>query len=470
MTNAQLLLKNAHYYANGTFLKGDIVVRDGKIAAIHDGSDCGCQGPAAMRTIDAQNLLVLPGIIDSHVHVREPGRVDREDFFTGSRAAAAGGVTTFCEMPLADPPPNSVENLQRRIRLAEEKSLVDIAFYGAAGYANRFDLQTLVDAGVIGFKSFLHPAPAGREGEFAGLTVDDPGKLYMMLAAGAQTTGRYGFHCENAQLIAALEAELHQKGEEDYDFHYKSRPDVAEVESVATVLRFAEATGAKIEIVHITVPEACQLVKEAKLRGLDVIAETCFHYLVYDDSAIDQFGPYAKCNPPLRSRADVEGLWQYIADGTISIVGSDHAPFIPEEKAVGVREGIWRAYSGMPGVELLLPMMLNQVAAGRLTIEKMVQLISENTAKNFGLYPRKGCIAPGSDADFTIIDLNQSYTIRVADMKCKNPEINKMFDGVQVQGKPLYTIVRGRVIMENGLVDEGARGYGRFVASNNRKK
>ena len=123
----------------------------------------------------------------------------------------------------------------------------------------------------------------------------------------------------------------------------------------------------------------------------------------------------------------------------------------------------------MPGVELLLPMMLNQVAAGRLTMEKMVQLISENTAKNFNLYPRKGCISPGSDADFTIIDPNRSYTIRVADMKCKNPEINKMFDGVQVQGKPLYTIVRGRVIMENGLVDEGARGYGRFVPSNNKK-
>lgn len=461
----ELLIRNARYYANDTFLEGDILVKGGKIATI--AAPNSYEGKAE-RTIDATGLCVLPGIVDSHVHFREPGRTDREDFFTGSRAAAAGGVTTFCEMPIAYPPPYSVEVLENRIKLAEEKSIVDMAFYGSAGYENRQDFQKLLDAGVIGFKTFLHPAPEGREGEFIGLTVGDDGELFMMLKAAAETDGIYSFHCENSSLISALEKHYHEIGEEDYSFHYKSRPNVAEVESVATILHFAEATGAKVEIVHISAPQACQMVKEAQGRGVKVIAETCFHYLAFDTGDIDKHGPYAKCNPPLRSREDVEKLWTYVLDGTITMVGSDHAPFTKEEKEIGVREGIWRAYSGMPAIELLLPLMLKQVNEGRLSLIQMIKLISENTAKNFGLYPKKGCLAVGSDADFAIVDLNQEYTLKIQDMKSHAREINLLFEGIKVKGKPAYTIVRGNVVMENGEVSEANRGYGRYVARKNK--
>ncbi|MGI5891837.1 MAG: dihydroorotase [Bacillota bacterium] len=457
----QLLLKNAQYYANGTFFTGDIFVDDGKIKAI-----CNCDAccdRSADTVIDTKGLWVLPGVVDSHVHFREPGRCDREDFYTGSLAAAAGGVTTVCEMPMAHPPVYSAEVLADRIKLAEEKSLVDIAFYGAAGFENRYELQKVLDAGIVAFKTFLHPAPLGREGEFKGLTVNDDGELFMMMQEAAKTDGRLMFHCENYRLINHMEAWLKENGVTDYSFHYKSRPNIAEVESVSTIIQFAKALGAKVGISHVSVPESCELVKNAQAQGVDIIAETCFHYLIFDDSYIDKFGPYAKCNPPLRSRMDVEGLWNYIADGTISMIGSDHAPFVKEEKEIGITEPIWKAYSGMPGIEVMLPLLLQKVAEGRFSLAQMSALISENTCKNFGIYPQKGCIAEGSDADFVIIDLEQKYTLGKEDMYTKAKDINLLFDGLTVQGRPLYTILRGQILMKQGRVDVSKRGYGCYL-------
>ena len=460
----QLVIKNANYFANNRFNLGDILINDGKV------SDIVTSDPdheySTRKIIDAQGLLVLPGIIDSHVHFREPGNTEREDFFSGSAAAAAGGVTTYCEMPTACPPPNNPVNLQKRIDLAAAKSIVDFAMFGAAGYDNIEQYQALLDMGVIAFKSFLQPLPKGREAEFAGLTVADEGQLYAMMEAGAQTKGRYFFHCENANLIASIEERLHQLGEEGFDFHYRSRLPLAEVQSVETILRFAQATGCKVGIVHITTPEACALVKAAQKAGVDVIAETCFHYLVYNHQHIDQYGPYAKCNPPLRSEEDMNRLWDYLFDGTISMIGSDHAPLTVEEKECGMTNGIWKAFSGMPAVEMLLPILLTQVAKGKITLEQLIPFISENTARVHGLYPRKGIISIGSDADFAIIDPNREYTVYVENMYSKAKEIAKLFAGTKVKGKPIYTIVRGRLVMEEGKVDLDGRGYGQYVSAN----
>ncbi len=457
----QLIIRNAHYYANNRFFDGDIIVNGGKIFSI---TSLGASAKLrAERIIDAKGLVVLPGIIDSHVHFRDPNRPDQEDFYTGSCAAAAGCVTTFCEMPSSVPPANNPANLQNRIDSAAAKSIVDFAMFGAAGASNTDQFQSLLDMGVVAFKTFLAAAPKGREAEFEGITVCDDGQLYLMLEAAAATKGRFFFHCENAALISALEKKLIESGDTGYDFHYRSRPAVAEVESVATILHFAKATGCKVGIVHITTPAACELVRQAKLDGVDVMAETCVQYLLYNHSHIDQYGPYAKCNPPLRSQEDMEGLWPYLLDGTITMIGSDHAPFIAEEKSIGLTEGIRKAYAGMPGVELLLPLMLNQVSKGKLTIEQLACLISENTARLHGLFPQKGIIQVGSDADFAIVDLTKEYTISIENMYTKAKAINILFDGTEVKGKPSYTIVRGKVLMEDGKVDIDNRGYGQFV-------
>ena len=456
----QLIIKNATYYANDAFFHGNIVVNDGKIVGLTQLEP----KVEAERVIDAAGKYVLPGIVDSHVHFRDPGRPDRETFYTGSRAAVAGGVTTICEMPITCPPVYNVEILDNRKKLAKEQCLMDYAFYGAAGYENRDQLQELVDNGVCAFKTFLHPAPEGREPEFVGLTVGTDGELFMMMREAAKTGARFTFHCENYKLIEEMEKYLHEIGVNDYSFHYKSRPKIAETESVSTIIQFAKATGCKVGIVHMSAPEACELVKQAQQEGVDIIAETCFHYLSFDDSDIDRMGPYAKCNPPLRSKEDVVKLWGYVLDGTISYLGSDHAPFIKEEKEIGKREGIWRAYSGMPAIECFLPMMLTHVNNGKLTLEQLCKLMSEHVCKQFNLYPQKGCIGVGSDADFAIVDMDREYKLELDKMFSKAKDCNELFDGIPCKGGVDYTIVRGRVVFEDGKVDDSAKGYGEFVA------
>ena len=456
----QLIIKNAFYYANDTFLHGHILVDAGKIIALtHELPDL-----EAENVIDASKLHVLPGIVDSHVHFRDPGNPEREDFFTGSRAAVAGGVTTICEMPITRPPVYSTEILENRKVLAAERCITDFAFYGAAGFENRHELQALTDSGVCAFKTFLHPAPKGREPEFTGLTVNDDGQLFMMMIEAAKTGTRYIFHCENYKLIEKMEEYLHETGCADYSFHYKSRPNIAETESVSTIIQFARATGCKVGIAHISAPEACALVRQAQLEGLDITAETCFHYLCFNEKHIDEMGPYAKCNPPLRSEENVKALWEYVKNGTISYIGSDHAPFIKEEKEIGKREGIWRAYSGMPSIECFLPLMLTQVNKGNLTLQQLCCLMSVNTCKLFGLYPQKACIATGSDADFTIVDLEKEYRLSVEKMFSKARECNRLFDQVACKGSVEYTIIRGRTVFSHGVVDDSAKGYGQYIA------
>jgi len=456
----QLIIKNATYFAADKFNFGHILVENGQIKEIV--ADLSNE-MAAETVIDAAGKHVFPGLVDCHVHFREPGYTHREDFFSGSCAAAAGGFTMVFDMPNVNPPTFDVENLRKRIALAEAKSLVDFAFYGAAGFANRCALQPLIDAGVFAFKTFLNPAPKGKEDAFFGLTVDDDGQLFLLMQEMAKTKARFVFHCENYELIKSMEKLLCERGETGFNFHYKSRPAVAEVESVATVIAFAKATGVRVGIAHITVPAACALVKQAKKEGMDIIAETCFQYLIYDESYIDKWGPYAKCNPPLRSKEQVEKLWDYVADGTISMVGSDHAPFVREEKEAGISGKIWQASSGLASIEVSLPLMLTQVAKGRLVLEQIPKLMSENICKNFGLYPKKGCIQPGADADFTIIDAAASHTIDKNTFYTKGKDIDELFDGEQVQGKVVYTIGRGRVLFADGRVNEGFAGSGVFV-------
>ncbi len=457
-----LLIKNAVYFAENQLRQGHILVRQGKIDCILT-SDSDITQVMADSVIDGTGLVVFPGFIDSHVHFRDPGATAKEDFFTGSCAAAAGGFTTVCDMPNVTPCTCTAETLMAKIADAEKKSLVDFGFYGAAGFGNFDQLAAMDKIGITGFKTFLQPGPKGQEENFSGLVAYDDGELWRLMNETAKIGTRHFFHCENYKIIEKMAAYLHEIGEEGYNFHYQSRPNIAEVQSIATVLQFARVTGQKVGICHISTAEGCELVKKAKAAGMDVVGETCFHYLVYSHAAIDTYGPFAKCNPPLRSQEDVDGLWAYIADGTIDMIGSDHAPHQYEEKLVGMEKEIWKAPSGIPSIETFIPTMLNQVAKGKLTPEQLVGLVSEHTAKVFGLYPRKGCIAPGSDGDFTIIDFNRETVIDITKMYTKGRKNNVMFDGVKVQGRVCYTIVRGNIVMENGVVATQEKGWGSYI-------
>jgi dihydropyrimidinase/allantoinase len=213
---------------------------------------------------------------------------------------------------------------------------------------------------------------------------------------------------------------------------------------------------------HISTPEAAELVKQARFKGLDVYLETCPHYLFLTTEALDEHGPFAKCNPPLRERALMEKLWTYVADGSVDIIGSDHGPFLTSEKETGYKD-IFVAPAGFPGIDMRLPLMLTAVKQGRISLARMVDLISTKPAKVYGLYPQKGAIRVGADADLVLVDGDAEFTVDRHKSYSKARDIARVYDGWKLNGLPLMTVVRGRIVMENGVVDETAAGWGNLV-------
>ena len=454
-----LLLKNGIVYLDGYFTKADVGVKDGKVAAVAAPGEL----DSAEKTLDLSGQYLIPGAIDTHMHVRDPGHIERGNFYTETLAAAAGGVTTIMEHPISTPPQYNVEILENRIRRAQEQCVVDFCFYGAAGGEYPEEITKLAaDGRIVAFKSFLHAAPPGREEEFRGLTMADDGELM----AGMQELSKTGlicaFHAEDNDLIQYYIRKFKSEGRVSGRDHALSRPVISEVQSVERVLRFAKETKARVEIAHVSTPQAMELLKNAKAEGMDVYAETCPHYLFLTEDDLEKFGPFAKCNPPLRSRELSEKLWKYVNDGTVDYIGSDHSPFLLEEKTRGNND-IFAAVSGFPGVDLRLPLMLHAVSEGKIKLEKVVELLCVNPAKIFRIFPQKGTIRPGSDADFAVFDLTGTTVVDKEKNYSMAREIAVPYDGWKLNCKVTFTVLRGRVIMKDGKVDESAKAYGHLV-------
>ncbi|MDL2273238.1 dihydroorotase family protein [Oscillospiraceae bacterium OttesenSCG-928-G22] len=458
-----LLIENGQVYVEDRLVTADIGVSRGQIAAILHRHE-GYIAPGAKQRYDAEGKVVLPGTIDPHVHIRVPGNEVREDFYTGTSAAAAGGVTTILEHPIAKPPQYSVEILESRIRAAEKDSIVDFAFYGAAGSQFPEEIRKLSASGkVVSFKTFLHESPEGRDGEFLGLTMANDAEQYRGFRVIGETRDICGVHAENNDMINDGIRACRERGETSGIDHARSRPPITEYETVSKLILFAEATGARIEFCHISTARAMEMLKDAKKRGLDIYVETCPHYLFLDESYLERYGAFAKCNPPLRGKEDVAALWRYVEDGTVDFIGSDHSPFTYDEKTRH-KDDIFAAPAGMPSIEMRLPLLLNAVNKGRLSLSRMVELISENPAKIFGLYPKKGVILPGADADFAIVDLSEVWDVRIDDMFTKAKDIALVFDGMRLKGAVKATFSRGTLVFEDGAIPDGLRGRGEFLA------
>lgn len=454
-----MILKNGNVFVDGMFQRVCVGVKEGKIAVITDDANA----PEAATVMDLAGEYLIPGTIDTHMHVRDPGHIERGNFYTETLAAAAGGVTTIMEHPISVPPQYTVEILENRIKRAKEQCVVDFCFYGAAGGEYPEEITKIAaDGRIVAFKTFLHAAPEGREQEFKGLTMADDAQLLVGMQELAKTGLICAFHAEDNDLITYFSKKFQEEGRTGGRDHSLSRPVITEVQSVERVLRFAAETGARVEIAHVSTPQAMQLIKEAKLSGVDVYAETCPHYLFLNDGDLEKFGPFAKCNPPLRSQELVDGLWEYVKDGTVDYIGSDHSPFLYEEKARGI-DNVFKAVAGFPGVDLRLPLMLNAVAEGKLTMERMVELLSVNPAKVFNIYPQKGSIRVGADADFAAFTLRESTVVDKKKNYSHARDIAIPYDGRTLRGKLTYTILRGKVLMKDGVVDETAKAYGRLV-------
>lgn len=455
MNKFDLVIKSDKIFIDGRLIDCYIGVKDGIITAISK------EKLEAEKVIDAEGKMVLPGTVDPHVHIRAPGHDERETFESGSKDAALGGVTTIIEMPISVPPPHSPEIIERRMNVAEKEVVVDIAFFGAAGTDCLDDVIPCAESGIVAFKTFLHEAPPGRKEEFIGLTAPNTGDQYELMKKVAQTGVMIGFHAENNDMINKNIARLRSEGKISPIYHGRSRPPIVEIETTSKILLFAEKTGAKVEICHITTPEAVELVNEAKCKGVYAIAETCPHYLFLNENALNKVGVFAKCNPPLRSEEERQGMWEMVNDGSIDIIGSDHAPYTKEEKERG-SEDIFVPPAGFPGLSTRLPLLFTAVKEGKVELDRMIELICENPAKIFGLFPKKGTIALGSDADFVIFDPDKKDIISKDKMFTKCRDSALVYNGWKVYGKPEKTIVRGNVVFDNGKITVSP-GYGEII-------
>lgn len=455
MDKFDLVIKSDKIFIDGRLMDCYVGVKGGIIAAISK------EKLEAEKFIDAGGKMVLPGTVDPHVHIRAPGHDERETFESGSKDAASGGVTTIIEMPISVPPPHSPEIVEERMNVAEKEVVVDIAFFGAAGTDCLDDIIPCAKSGIVAFKTFLHEAPPGRKEEFIGLTAPNTGDQYELMEKVAQTGVMIGFHAENNDMINKNIARLRSEGKISPIYHGRSRPPVTEIETTSKILLFAEKTGAKVEICHITTPEVVELVNEAKCKGVYVIAETCPHYLFLNENAFNKVGVFAKVNPPLRSEEERQGMWEMVNDGSIDIIGSDHAPYTKEEKERG-SEDIFIPPAGFPGLSTRLPLLFTAVKEGKIELDRMVELICENPARVFDLYPKKGVIALGSDADFVIFDPDKKDIISKDKMFTKCRDSALVYDGWEVYGKPEKTIVRGNVVFDDGEITVSP-GYGEII-------
>ena len=455
MKKLDLVIKSEKVFIDGRLIDCYIGVKDGIITTVSK------EKLDAEKVINAEGKIVLPGTVDPHVHIRAPGHDERETFESGTKDAALGGVTTVIEMPISTPPPHSPELVQRRMDIAAKEVVVDIAFFGAAGTDCLDDIVPCSKSGIVAFKTFLHEAPPGRKEEFIGLTAPNTGDQYELMKKVAQTGVMIGFHTENNDMVNKNIARLRSEGKTSPLYHGRSRPPVVEIETAAKILLFAEKIGTKVEICHISTPEVVELVNRAKSKGVYVVAETCPHYLFLNENVLEKVGVFAKCNPPLRSEEERLKMWEFVNNGSIDIIGSDHAPYTKEEKEKG-SEDIFTPPAGFPGLSTRLPLLFTAVKEGKIRLDKMVELICENPAKIFGLYPKKGTIAVGSDADFVIFDPDKKDIISKDKMFTKCRDSALVYDGWEVYGKPEKTIVRGKIVFDNGEIIVSP-GYGEII-------
>ena len=448
-----LVVRSDRILVGEEFLRGWIAVKGGVVAALGES-----EPPEAVRAIDAREDLVLPGMIDSHMHIRYPGHPERETWETGSGAAAAGGVTTLIEMPISVPPVHSGEILRARIAAVEGRSAVDYAFYAGGGFEALDAFQEQRDAGAVAYKIFMHRPQAGREHEFTGLYTTEDGDLLASFRRLAEIGLPVCLHAETDSILEIERERLVASGRRDAAAHAESHPVVAETTAIARVILIAAQTGARVSICHLSSGAGLHLLREARRAGVDIHVETCPHYLVFTEDDFARIGPEAKINPPLRTRADNEALWEGLRDGTIDFVGSDHAPFAPEEKERG-RSDIWHAPSGAPGIEMTFPILAKGVAEGRIDWRGFARLTSAGAAGFFGL-PSKGGLVPGRDADLIVVDDRTPQTISVDRLHTKSRGTAQLFEGFEYPSTLRMTVLRGEVVYAEGEV----RGkYGRLL-------
>ncbi|MBX7158218.1 MAG: allantoinase AllB [Verrucomicrobiae bacterium] len=434
--DCDLLIQNATIVTETKSFLGEVAVANEKIVAI--GPDLNAK---SRETINAQGLHLFSAIIDAHVHFNEPGRESWEGLATGSQALAAGGGTLFFDMPLnSDPPVLNVERLHEKAKVATQKSYTDFAFWGGLVPGNLDHLEALADEGVIGFKAFMSDSGIA---EFSRVDLAS-------LKKGMQIASRSGkivaVHAESETMTAALTQRALAEKRFTIRDYLNSRPIASELEAIQKAIELAAETGCALHVVHVSCAEGIALITSAKQKGVNVSCETCPHYLVLTEEDVEKLGAIAKCAPPVRSREEKEKLWNELKNDRIDIIGSDHSPCPPEMKQ---KDNFFQVWGGISGVQHTFSLLTEEGMTQRHVLpEQLTRWLSTQVADRFQIFPQKGRLNVGSDADFFIADLNAIEEVTAKKLFYRHPQ--SPYIGRQLRGKVVRTFLRGHCIFQDG--------------------
>jgi dihydroorotase (multifunctional complex type) len=433
-TLVDLALVNARILTDHGLVKGGIAINDGKICSI----DREERLPKASTTINAQGNLVLPGLIDVHTHLRDLDLEYKEDFYSGTCAALAGGFTTVLDMPNTRPSTDSVLRLREKMAVASGRIVANTGFYTCLP-AEVEELKQLKDLGAMGCKVYLH-------NPLTKLDVDDDNVLLHTLHILENLDMILTVHAEDRRLIEDLEAKFQATATSSLFNRLKTHPPQAEVKAVQRILFLIQGIRPRLHFCHISTGEASSLISQAKTEGSSVTYEVTPHHLFLSETLLNEVGSLAFVDPPLRHSTTQSGLWHDLLNGSIDVVASDHAPHTLKEKR---HADMWAVPSGFPGLETTLPLLLTMVARDKLSLEHLVAVLARNPARIFRL-EGKGVITAGFDADLTVVDMDQEFIIDSSTFYTKAKY--SPFDGMKVVGRPVQVFLGGNLVMKEGEI------------------
>lgn len=428
------VLTNAKAYLNGQIIDCSIAVEEGKIFKI--GKET--QMPSADEKTNLKSLLVLPGLIDEHVHLRDEGKAYKEDFQTGTAAAAAGGFATVLDMPNNEPVTMSAETLKDRMALAQRRILVNVGFYSE--FPKKIaETQGIVSEGAVGFKLFMGS-------QIGGLNIDEDENLLDAFMAVAPLNVPVALHAEDRALLSANEEKLRQAKKNGTTAFQQAHSEEVEVKAVERLLKISARTDVQMHFCHVSTEKGLNAIAEAKKTGRKVTCEVTPNHLLLSTAGLERYGQLAIMAPPLRNKDQVDALWNGLEQGWVDALGSDHAPHALSEKSAS---SVWDVKVGVPGLETTLPLILTQVRKNRLSINQAVALLAEKPAEIYGLKDR-GRLEQGKNADLTVVDFNRKFKIDASKFKSKAKF--SPYDGWEVQGKPVKTYVNGLLVFDEGEI------------------
>jgi len=429
-----MVLYNTKVYTHGRFVEAGLAIDEGRIFKIAKEINL----PLASTKLDLKGNITLPGLIDSHVHLRDQQLAYKEDFFTGTAAAAVGGITLTIDMPNNKPVTMDSKSLRERMRLAEKRVVVNVAFYSAFPKDLR-EVPSIVEEGAVAFKLYLSE-------KIGGLNIDNDEMLLQAFNKVAEMRVPIAVHAEDRETLENVMRDMEKTGRKDMEAYVKAHSPEAEKKAIKRVTQLAKKSSVHIHFCHISSADGLNAVLEAKKLGLPITCEVTPHHLLLSSEHLKRHRTLALADPPLRTKKDVKALWNALKQGLIDTLASDHAPHTIEEKKI---ESVWDVKPGIPGLETMLPLLLTQVNDGRLTMADLVRLTSEKPAQIFNLRSR-GSLDEGNRADIAVVDINREHKIDSSRFYSKAKY--SPFDGWKVKGKPTKTFVNGRLVMDEGEI------------------